>query len=401
MDPDGRPAASGGRSPGPGPDDRHDHPPAPGPASPARLGRPPSDRLLRTGRPPFPTPGLHRPSPDRTRAHLSHPYRPRSGTFGRWPGRPSKRTVGALYRAGEEPKLVIDDRALGRPPALSCRAVPGWRAAAWARSHRDVPAPLVTCRRPHGRTSDAAPTSPRPNSRRATSPTLARPRCLGGRRRPRTTHRRPTPGPARTPRPGPTTMPSRRPTSTTEIAFTPGGRVTVPFTPRGRRRLDGRRGAPRALPPAMRPGPHGRPAGRDPSGPRPRADRSPGRAVGSPGPGPSHRAPADRERPAGRPVAGERHGRERPSTQAAPGATDLRRQVFGFLPYWTLGDRTTGLNYDLLSTIAYFSVGADRPATCSSAIANGSPSTGWGGWTSTRHDQRHQRRPPRTTRGSS
>ncbi len=42
-----------------------------------------------------------------------------------------------------------------------------------------------------------------------------------------------------------------------------------------------------------------------------------------------------------------------------PAATDLRRQVFGFLPYWELSDRSTRLDYQLLSTIAYFGVGAD------------------------------------------
>ena len=40
-------------------------------------------------------------------------------------------------------------------------------------------------------------------------------------------------------------------------------------------------------------------------------------------------------------------------------ASGLRRQVFGFLPYWELSGAATKLNYDVLSTIAYFSVGAN------------------------------------------
>ncbi len=39
-------------------------------------------------------------------------------------------------------------------------------------------------------------------------------------------------------------------------------------------------------------------------------------------------------------------------------ASGLRRQVFGFLPYWELNGASTKLNHDVLSTIAYFSVGA-------------------------------------------
>ena len=62
----------------------------------------------------------------------------------------------------------------------------------------------------------------------------------------------------------------------------------------------------------------------------------------------------------------------------------LRRQVFGFLPYWTLADSTTVLDYNYLSTIAYFSVGADRLGNLLKRQANGQPTTGWGGWTSKR-----------------
>ena len=37
----------------------------------------------------------------------------------------------------------------------------------------------------------------------------------------------------------------------------------------------------------------------------------------------------------------------------------LRREVFGFLPYWELADSSTRLDWEKLSTVAYFGVGAD------------------------------------------
>ncbi len=74
-----------------------------------------------------------------------------------------------------------------------------------------------------------------------------------------------------------------------------------------------------------------------------------------------------------------------PATPQAPApdaVSGLRRQVFGFLPYWELGGSTTVLNYGLLSTIAYFSVGADSAGNLKKKNANGTTTTGWGGWTS-------------------
>jgi spore germination protein YaaH/flagellar hook assembly protein FlgD len=60
----------------------------------------------------------------------------------------------------------------------------------------------------------------------------------------------------------------------------------------------------------------------------------------------------------------------------------LLRQVFGFLPYWELSDTSTRLSYDVLSTIAYFSVGADSKGNLLKRNADGSITTGWRGWTS-------------------
>ena len=60
----------------------------------------------------------------------------------------------------------------------------------------------------------------------------------------------------------------------------------------------------------------------------------------------------------------------------------LQREVLGFLPYWKL-DTTTraSLRLDLLSTIAYFSIGVQA----NGYLARGSasvPTSGWAGWTS-------------------
>ena len=65
----------------------------------------------------------------------------------------------------------------------------------------------------------------------------------------------------------------------------------------------------------------------------------------------------------------------------------LRKEVFGFLPYWMLTDTAlASMNYSLVSTVAYFSVGADKNGNLvkgTTAI----PSTGWAGWNSSRMTQ--------------
>jgi spore germination protein YaaH len=63
-------------------------------------------------------------------------------------------------------------------------------------------------------------------------------------------------------------------------------------------------------------------------------------------------------------------------------ASGLRRDVFGFLPYWELTDSSTVLDYGTLSTIAYFSVAVDKAGNLVRTNSDGSASTGWGGWTS-------------------
>ncbi|MCI0345221.1 MAG: glycosyl hydrolase family 18 protein, partial [Chloroflexi bacterium] len=74
-----------------------------------------------------------------------------------------------------------------------------------------------------------------------------------------------------------------------------------------------------------------------------------------------------------------------PETAAEPtAATNLRREVFGFLPYWELPDSTTTLDYRVLSTVAYFGVGADKNGNLMKTTSTGATTTGWGGWTSSK-----------------
>jgi spore germination protein YaaH len=75
----------------------------------------------------------------------------------------------------------------------------------------------------------------------------------------------------------------------------------------------------------------------------------------------------------------------------APAGSDLpnglRKEVFGFLPYWMLTDGALAhLNYNLVSTIAYFSVGATKRGALIKGTAD-DPSTGWAGWKSSRMTQ--------------
>ena len=60
----------------------------------------------------------------------------------------------------------------------------------------------------------------------------------------------------------------------------------------------------------------------------------------------------------------------------------LRREVFGYLPYWAAtAPQLENLNYGLVSTIAYFSVGARSNGTLAKT-SGGQPTVGWAGWNS-------------------
>ena len=72
----------------------------------------------------------------------------------------------------------------------------------------------------------------------------------------------------------------------------------------------------------------------------------------------------------------------------APGTGDIAavsgsrrlKEVFGFLPYWELSDSANTLDYRVLSTIAYFSVGSDQYGNLLKKNSDGTPTTGWGGF---------------------
>ncbi|NJD26926.1 MAG: hypothetical protein FIA92_01355 [Chloroflexi bacterium] len=146
------------------------------------------------------------------------------------------------------------------------------------------------------------------------------------------------------------------------LVFEPGERVSVPFRPRATDRWPVAGKPPRALP-------AGRASGAEMRGPvRPSLD------------GVDQDASTEA-------AAAETTSWGAPSTAAAPtaatavGENGLRREVFGFLPYWEVSG-SVDLDYRTLSTIAYFSVGVTKAGNLKKTDADGSISTGWAAWTS-------------------
>ncbi len=192
------------------------------------------------------------------------------------------------------------------------------------------------------------------------------------------------------------------------IAFTPGERVTVGFTPRSTDRwtvggvspqrlpagrLDGKtmrqQGAANspAVPaasaePASEPSPDVAPEPTaeppttepeaSPATPEPTVDPSVDRPIVDPG-SVIAAAPASWSSPS-------EPGGVAPQARVDPGG--LRREVFGFLPYWQVNSSTLRIQYDKISTIAYFGVGADAAGNLQKRNSNGTLTTGWSGWTS-------------------
>src|SRR4051794_1424299 len=173
------------------------------------------------------------------------------------------------------------------------------------------------------------------------------------------------------------------------IAFNPGGLVRVGFTPRPSDRWPVGGKAPSSLPP-------GRATGREMAaskqgsrwadvGPAP---ASPGTDPATTAPDPAP-APAASDAPIDAPggaavvdASGASYTQQAQAEFDFAAASGLRRQVFGFLPYWELSGASNKLNYDVLSTIAYFSVGATSTGNLRKRESDGSTTTGWGGWTS-------------------
>ncbi len=194
-----------------------------------------------------------------------------------------------------------------------------------------------------------------------------------------------------------------------------GGRVTVPFQPRGNDHWKVGGQSPRALPAGRLSGQQVRDAVQakpKPTAPEPAAEPAPAAPEESAVP---TAAPVESTAPTDAPASAEPVPTVDPS--ATPSATDtpvdqpivdpsqvipaegaswtmpgtaaestvepaavvspsgLRKEVFGFLPYWELADSSTTLDYSKISTIAFFGVGA-------SATGGFESTAGWTGWTS-------------------
>ena len=162
------------------------------------------------------------------------------------------------------------------------------------------------------------------------------------------------------------------------ISFTPGGRVTVGFKPRSTDQWSVGGLAPTALPAGRETG-KAMAASKQGSG----SGAITGQAQGGTAAG-GAAAPVDEpvSVPIGRAVPLSAVVAAPDPAVSAAAASGLRRQVFGFLPYWQLTGAATSLNYGVLTTIAYFSVGADASGNLLKRTGGGSLTTGWGGWTS-------------------
>ncbi|MES2210137.1 MAG: glycosyl hydrolase family 18 protein, partial [Chloroflexota bacterium] len=171
------------------------------------------------------------------------------------------------------------------------------------------------------------------------------------------------------------------------IDFEPGEVVTVGFTPRSGDAWPVAGAAPKALPAGRVSGKalHEAEQGSVWTG-TPAQRRATEAGPGSP----SGKAPADG--PIGPTISGSNTGFVGGAgvtpLGANPGAAvstnGLRREVFGFLPYWELTDSSTTYDWSVLSTIAYFSVGADKDGNLLKQNSDGSVTTGWSGWTSSK-----------------
>jgi spore germination protein YaaH/flagellar hook assembly protein FlgD len=172
-----------------------------------------------------------------------------------------------------------------------------------------------------------------------------------------------------------------------EIDFTPGERVTVGFKPRADDSWTVGGAAPVALPPgratgrtmARQPNVSGGPSDAPRAQPRPRpspdAGSTPRDRVDAPIDAPSNRLALPARAVSLLEPAAE------PAFDLAA-RSGVRRQVFGFLPYWEVNGAASRLDYDVLSTIAYFSVGVNDKGGLKKRDADGTLTTGWGGWTS-------------------
>ena len=167
-----------------------------------------------------------------------------------------------------------------------------------------------------------------------------------------------------------------------EIEFVPGGRVTVPFVPRADDSWPVGGTSPRPLPAGLESG--AEMAGVEAT---PKPDPTPSTPATpdpTPGPTPATPDPTPETPPDPSPIPAVGASWVSPGDQAAmaPAATSMRREVYGFLPYWEVGDSDTRLDFSIVTHLAYFSVGADGGGNLRKRESSGSLTTGWAGWTS-------------------
>ena len=173
------------------------------------------------------------------------------------------------------------------------------------------------------------------------------------------------------------------------IAFRPGARVTVPFVPDSADAWDVDGAAPLALPAGNASGQQLRASPESPaSAPGSQADIAGAwrianeRRLQGPDDASVDTSPA---RGGLVTLASVTRGPGISTVDAAPvSPTGLRREVFGFLPYWELADDSTVLDWRTLSTVAYFGVGCMSNGNLLKRNPDGSVTTGWAGWTSSR-----------------
>ncbi len=184
------------------------------------------------------------------------------------------------------------------------------------------------------------------------------------------------------------------------IAFAPGARVGVGFTPRSSDRWTVGGGNPVALPGGRLDGRTMRTQGVPPAtdaagGFSPRWPHRPVRRVaagtdGLPADGAVTAATVDLPSGNEPSVAATNATWQVPTTteetrpEAVVSAAGLRREIFGFLPYWQINSTTLRLDYGKISTIAYFGVGADKAGNLVKRNPDGTATVGWSGWTSSR-----------------
>jgi spore germination protein YaaH len=168
------------------------------------------------------------------------------------------------------------------------------------------------------------------------------------------------------------------------IGFEPGGLVTVPFVPRTGDRWQVDSTSPRPLPAGFASGLQMRDTvpGRAWAAGVPAGVTAPGRSEAREGATAAAADAAEVPAPADAVLTAARLDPAAKLQETARVSSDgLRREVFGFLPYWEVGNRSTVLDWRTLSTVAYFSVGCMSNGSLLKRNPDGSATTGWAGWT--------------------